>query len=68
MKFQNLRGGRVVLKDIKVVNKTKNLWKPGSPGPANFAKPPGEQDEFVLCLYEKILSCLPAQFCCFDSC
>ena len=28
-----------------------------------LARQPGKRDEFLLCLYEKLLSCLPGQFC-----
>jgi hypothetical protein len=36
-------------------------------GLARLARQPGKGDEFlVLCLYEKISSRLPGQFCCFD--
>ena len=31
-----------------------------------LARQPGKRDEFLLCLYEKISSRLPGQFCCFD--
>ena len=34
---------------------------------AHLARQPGKQDEFLLCLYEKISSRLLGQFCCFDS-
>ena len=40
-------------------------------GLARLARQPGKRDEFLLCLYEKISSRLPGQFCtlyCFDSC
>ena len=35
-------------------------------GLARLARQPGKRDEFLLCLYEKIPSRLPGQFCCFD--
>jgi hypothetical protein len=35
-------------------------------GLARLARQPGWPDEFLLCLYEKISSRLPGQFCCFD--
>ena len=35
-------------------------------GLARLARQPGKRDEFLLCLYEKISSRLPGQFCCFD--
>ena len=35
-------------------------------GLARLARQPGWLDEFLLCLYEKISSRLPGQFCCFD--
>jgi hypothetical protein len=36
-------------------------------GLARLARQPGKKrDEFLLCLYEKISSRLPGQFCCFD--
>jgi hypothetical protein len=31
-----------------------------------LARQPGKLDEFLLCLYEKISSRLPGQFCYFD--
>jgi hypothetical protein len=34
---------------------------------ARLATEPGKQDEFVLCLYEKISSCLLEHFCYFGS-
>ena len=34
-------------------------------GLARLARHPGKRDEFLLCLYEKISSHLPGQFCCF---
>ena len=33
---------------------------------AHLAGQPGKRDEFLLCLYEKISSRLPGQFCRFD--
>jgi hypothetical protein len=35
-------------------------------GLARLARQPGKRDEFLLCLYEKISSRFPGQFCCFD--
>jgi hypothetical protein len=35
-------------------------------GLARLARQPGWRDEFLLCLYGKISSRLPGQFCCFD--
>jgi hypothetical protein len=35
-------------------------------GLARLARQPGKQDEFLLCLYEKISSRLPGQFCYID--
>jgi hypothetical protein len=35
-------------------------------GLARLARQPGNRDEFLLCLYEKISSRLPGQSCCFD--
>ena len=32
---------------------------------AHLVRQPGKQDEFSLCLHEKISSCLPGQFCSF---
>ena len=32
---------------------------------ARLARQPGKQEEFSLCLHEKISSCLPGQFCSF---
>ena len=35
-------------------------------GLARLARQPGKRDEFLLCLYEKISSRLPGQFCYID--
>jgi hypothetical protein len=35
-------------------------------GLARLARQPGKQDEFLLCLYEKISSRLLGKFCYFD--
>ena len=37
-------------------------------GLARLPRQLGKRDGFVMCLYEKISSRLPGQFCCFDSC
>jgi hypothetical protein len=35
-------------------------------GLARLARQHNKGDEFLLCLYQKISSRLPGQFCCFD--
>jgi hypothetical protein len=35
-------------------------------GLARLPRQPGKWDKVLVCLYEKISSCLPGQFCCFD--
>ena len=47
------------------LTRNASTWEAGL---AHLARQPGRQDEFLLCLYEKISSRLPGQFCCFDSC